>query len=147
MDFTAYDSRAAATVGSWMHVCHPASGLPMMDGLLPCRVLVRGAEAREVQEIASSRARATAAKNSDVKTFEDLHRGLVDSAMPLIIGFENIHRGDVPATSADAEWFLWLNMMNGRGKKDDATGTCTEMSFAEQVLSHSTARANYLGNA
>ena len=70
-------------------------------------------------------------------TLEDLHADLVKSAVPLISGFENILRGKDPATAADAEWFLNLNILNGQ--KDD-------FSFVVQVFEFASSRANYLGN-
>lgn len=136
MDFNQFDSRALAENGAAMDIMHPVTGEAMLDDGLPCRVIVRGTESRSVQA-AQSAARGARSGKAENVTLDALHKDLVKSAKPLIIGFENVHRGTQAATAADADWFLDLNMINGQEG---------EQSFAEQVLSFATKRANFLGN-
>jgi hypothetical protein len=137
MDFNEFDSRSLAEDGAAMDIMHPVTGEPMMDDGHPCRVFVRGAESRKVQAALSSANKARTNQPTN-QTMGDIHLDLVKNAKRLITGFENVDRGDKPATADDAEWFLDLNMINGQEG---------EKSFAEQVLAFATKRANYLGNA
>lgn len=136
MDFSQFDSRTAAETPRALHLIHPATGEPLFDGKKPCEVLVIGAESREAQA-AIRKAQKAKLKGDDDKSLEDVHAGLVAAARPLIKGFNNVARGDRPATAEDAEWFLNLNIITGRDG---------ERSFVEQVMAFATSRANYLGN-
>ena len=144
MDFTKFDSRAAAEVAGRLHLANPATGeLLYADDKRekPCIVLVRGSESRTVQTAlrAVRNAKMTGTKKAETaQTLEDLHQAMVDGAKPLIVGFENVARGEVAATAADADWFLNLQLINGREG---------EKAFVEQVIEFATDRSNYLGNA
>jgi hypothetical protein len=144
MDFTKFDSRAAAEVAGRLHLAHPATGeLLYADEKRekPCIVLVRGSESRTVQTAlrAVRNAKMSGAKKAETaQTLEDLHQAMVDGAKPLIAGFENVARGEAAATSADVDWFLNLQLINGREG---------EKAFVEQVIEFATDRSNYLGNA
>lgn len=144
MDFTKFDSRAAAEVAGRLHLTHPATGeLLFADKAQekPCIVLVRGSESRSAQAAlrAVRNAKLSGPKKAETgQTLEDVHQAMVDGAKPLIVGFENVARGEAAATAADAEWFLNLQLINGREG---------EKTFVEQVIEFATDRANYLGNA
>ena len=140
MDFTSFDSRAAAEKGRDLHLAHPATGEPIFDGDNPCIVVIRGTESREAQaQLAKLRKiKVSEDEKADEASLEDMHQRLVETAVPLVIGFKNINRGDKPATApADVEWFLNLQLING------VEG---ERSFVEQVVNYATKRSNFLGN-
>lgn len=133
MDFNQFDSVSVANSGTWMHVTHPVTGEPMFDGDKPCRVLVLGAEGDVVQAISKE---ARARMKGDNKE-QDPQVVLLNEAKRLVAGFENISRGDAPATAPDdVEWFLRLNKAIGGNKP----------SFVEQVRNHSLKRNLDLGN-
>jgi hypothetical protein len=140
MDFTAFDSRAAAEQGRELHLQHPATAEPIFDGDKPCIVIIRGTESREAQAALAKIRKMKVAedKEADEASLEDMHGRLVETAMPLVIGFKNINRGDKPAKAPDdVEWFLNLQLING------IEG---ERSFVEQVVNYATKRSNFLGN-
>ncbi|MEH6775537.1 MAG: hypothetical protein V7668_16555 [Cereibacter changlensis] len=143
MDFTRFDSRAAAETPRALHLRHPASGEPLYadaERKKPCRVLVVGTESRAAQaELhALHKARMTEAKPGEAgASLEEVQAGLVRSARPLIRGFENVSRGERPASLEDVDWFLNLNLINGREG---------EAAFVEQVMGFATSRASFLGN-
>jgi hypothetical protein len=140
MDFTAFDSRAAAEQGRELHLQHPATAEPIFDGEKPCIVIIRGTESREAQAALAKIRKMKVAddKEADEASLEDMHGRLVETAIPLVIGFKNIQRGDKPAKAPeDVEWFLNLQLING------IEG---ERSFVEQVVSYATKRSNFLGN-
>lgn len=149
MDFSQFDSRAAADEGRPLHLKHPVTGKPLYDNAdatapndKPCRVWVTGSEGREAQKVLREILRSDL-KDDDsddaMKSMEDQHGRLVRLTGPLITKFENVNRGDAPAAAPDdSEWFLNLQLTNGR---------TDEKSFAEQVAEFSTGRGNYLGNS
>ncbi|MGB0854239.1 MAG: hypothetical protein ACPGSI_13180 [Pikeienuella sp.] len=169
MDFNKFDSRAQAENGTPMHILDPWSGEPMMDDDKPCRVIVRGTASKSMQN--KMRAKAKAAlmsrkakkKNGDeddeeARVMEDIHLQLCEGAAPFIVGFENVHNGDRPATADDAEWFLDMNFPEMDTKKDENGETVLdkdgnpvfEMSnnpFSKQVGDFAGKQANRLGNA
>lgn len=135
MDFNAFDSRSTANEGRPLHLKHPVTGEPMFDGDAPCRVIVLGTEGRVAQD--AFREAAKLPKLPDNAAQEDYHSRLCVTARKIIVGFENIDRGDRAATVADADWFLGLNISNplrGPGR-----------SFVEQVLSFAGDRGEFLG--
>ena len=130
MDFGQFDSRAAGDKGAWMHVTNPFDGDPMHDDGKPCRVKVLGIEGEVGQGL-----------------FDDVRKGMKGQAddkgriiretIPLVVGFENIDRGDKPAIApGDVEWFLSLQHVVGGDHP----------SFVEQVRAFAIKRANFLGN-
>lgn len=142
MDFSNLDSRTGGENGAPLHILHPITGKPMMDGDKPCIVHVTGAEAPSFQAAAKelNAAQMKAEDTDDQKTLEDLHHEIVGRAKHLITGFENIENGGEPATP---EWFLNLQMIDFRAAQKGKV----DLSFASQVLAFANDRANYLGNA
>lgn len=142
MDFSTFDSRAAAELGRELHIKHPATGEPIYDGDKPCVVIVRGTESRKAQAALSKVRKAKMdgeEENLSAATIEDMHAKLVETAKPLVVGFKNINRGDEPAKAPkDVDWFLNLQLING------IEG---EQSFVEQIVAFATKRSNFLGNA
>lgn len=150
MDFTSFDSRSVADEGRPLHLRHPATGDLLWDDdgphqgddgaelprERPCLVYVLGTEGRTAQE--AFREAAKLPKLADDAAMEDYHARLCITARKLIVGFENVDRGERAATAQDADWFLALNVSNpvARGKG---------RSFAEQVLAFSGDRNAYLG--
>lgn len=145
MDFAQFDSRSAAEKPGRVHLLHPVTGAELYadaEQTKPCIVLVRGTESRTAQKAlrAAQQERMKAKPKKDVQMLEDLHAQMVDSAVPLIAGFENVSRGEAALTLAedDLRWFLNLQMVNGQEG---------EKSFVEQVLAFASRRDSYLGNA
>lgn len=142
MDFTKFDSRAAASKAQDLHLSHPVTGDLLYDDndeAKPCIVSVLGTESPAAQKAMADVARAKVkGEKPGEKTLEEIHKALADSARTLIVGFKNVMRGDKPATVADADWFLNLQLINGQPG---------EKSFVEQVTDFATKRANFLGNA
>lgn len=140
MDFSQFDSVAASNRGAWMHVNSPITGKPIYaddDKTKPCRVLVYGAEG-DIGQRLFAEARADL-RNPGEKGEDDgdVFERIIARTKPLIGGFENIHRGDKPASVPDdVEWFLRLQRVVGGDKP----------SFAEQVQAFSLRRANIMGN-
>ncbi len=151
MDFTQFDSRAAAAKGQPLHLVHPSTGEPLYcknpDGTndlsRPCRVFCVGSESRAAQAALTEVQRAKmksergSAKTVANRTLEELHTEMTAAALVVVTGFENVYRGDTLATKEDAEWFFGLQLLNGQAD---------EKSFVEQVTAFSTKRANFLGN-
>ena len=146
MDFSKFDSRAAASTGRDLHLVHPVTGELLYNDKArkePCMVTLIGTESPAAQaamrEINRAKVKADKGKKDDgEQTLEDLHKLLVETTRPLIMGFKNVLRGDVQATLDDVDWFLNLQLINGQ------TG---ELSFVEQIAGFATKRANFLGNA
>lgn len=140
MDFGQFDSRAASEKPRALHLKHPGTGKPLYDGKKPCRVLVLGIEGATGQNaiLESQRARmATERKAGEPVPVSEIHEGIVNEIAPLIVGFENISRGDEPAKAPnDVAWFLNLQIVNG---------SRLQLSFAEQVRAFATDRAAILG--
>lgn len=148
MDFAKFDSRAASEVPSVLHLRHPATGRLLYDQdkagkddeTKPCRVLVLGIEGETGQRavLESQRARLKEdRKEGEVLALASLHDKIVKEMAPLIVGFENVNRGDAPAKAPDdVEWFLRLQLINGNR---------AQPSFAEQVHAFATDRAKALG--
>jgi hypothetical protein len=166
MDFNNYNSRAAAETGQPMQIMDPWTGAPIMDGDKPCRVIVRGTASKSMQaklrakQKAAMMAKKAKGKDDDdeARVMEDIHNQLCEAAAPFIVGFENVTKGDKPATAEDAEWFLDLTFPE-MGLKLDADGNTIldkdgaptfEMSnnpFAKQISEFASKQANRLGNA
>jgi hypothetical protein len=149
MDFSQFDSRAASEKPRALHLKHPGTGKPLFDTdengkpdkSKPCQVLVLGIEGETGQRaiLESQRARMKEKREEgEPVPMSELHKNLVRDFGPLIVGFENISRGDKPAKAPDdVEWFLSLQFINGqRG----------QMTFVEQVKAFASDRAAILGN-
>jgi hypothetical protein len=150
MDFSQFDSRAASDKPRALHLKHPGTGKPIFDideeGApdldKPCKVLVLGIEGEAGQKaiLASQRARVSEKRDPDNPlTVSEIHRNIVNEISPLIVGFENISRGDRPAkVPDDVEWFLNLQVI---------TGQRGQLTFAEQIRAFASDRAAILGNS
>ena len=147
MDFTKFDSRAAASIARDLHLVHPVTGKLLYDdgdNNKPCIVSLIGTESPQAQRAMASISRdklkteKAKADGAEISELEALHKSLSENAKTLIVGFKNVDRGDRPATPDDADWFFALNMINGQPG---------EKSFVEQVTDFATKRANFLGNA
>ena len=143
MDFEQFDSRKASETPRALHLKHPGTGKLLYDDekqKKPCRVLVLGIEGETGQSaiLESQRARLKdERKPGEPVAVAAVHDQIVKEIAPLIVGFENVNRGDKPAAApADVEWFLNLQIVNGNR---------AQLSFAEQVRAFATDRAAILG--
>lgn len=141
MDFSQFDSRAASEKPRPLHLKHPGTGKLLFDDGKPCRVLVLGIEGTTGQSaiLESQRARMKDDRTTgEPVSVSTVHDQIVKEIAPLIVGFENVNRGERPAAAPDdVEWFLTLQIISGqRG----------QLSFAEQVRNFATDRAAILGN-
>jgi hypothetical protein len=135
----------------------------MMDGGKPCCVIVRGTASKTMQAKMRLRQRKAVTNKSkksdgDFQIMEDIHNHLCEGAASFIVGFENVSKGDTPATAADAEWFLDLTFPE-MGLKEDADGLPVldasgspefEMKnnpFAKQVGEYAGKQVNHMGNS
>lgn len=168
MKFDNFDMRGAAETGQWLTLKQPnvPDGDPITSGKdRPCRVLVRGVASRTVQDQmrARQKARMTAMKGKkaedEARVMEDIHDDMVEAALPLIVGFENIERGDKPLTAGadDVRWFLDLTfpvMGAKRDEKDDIVLSdkgdpvfeFKNNPFAKQVSEFAAEQMGALGN-
>lgn len=145
MDFSQFDSATKAEDGAKMHLKHPATGDLLYDNpkgatiknSKPCLVHVKGAEAKSVRDSVRAAQKARAKEGEKSAEMDDMQELVNESAKRLIVGFENIHRGEKVATLKDVDWFLELNSL---------TGSAGEKSFAEQINEFASSRANFLGN-
>ena len=149
MDFTALDSRTASETPRPLHIKHQATGEAICDGEKPCIVLVLGSASRSVQAAIKDQAR-TDMKNAktaqdEARALEDLQAAMIVAASRLIVGFENISRGDKPATKDDAKWFLDLNFVSMAHQMRKTDDEWTKPSFAQQVLDFAAEDAGFLG--
>ncbi|MBY5976730.1 hypothetical protein KUV39_08730 [Phaeobacter italicus] len=150
MDFNKFDSVSAAEKGAAMHIKDPTTLEPLFteDGK-PCEIILLGSEAPSVRAAyrEAEKARLNAEKaegtsdaegdDAEFLSMDDFHEKTVELLLPRVVGFNNVFKGDKPATKKDAPWFFGLNRMNGqKGEK----------SFAEQASDFSAKRASYLGN-
>lgn len=150
MDFTAFNSRAAAEAGAAMTILHPVEGTPIMHGDEPCAVIVRGTESPSAQKALAALRKARMAEKQpagedapakDDDSMAELHESLVEAAVPLVLGFKHVSLGDRELTAADAREFLNLNMVLLDMGED---GKPRALSFVEQVLSFAGQRASFL---
>ena len=146
MDFNKFDSVSAAEKGAAMQIKDPATLKPLFteDGK-PCEVILLGAESPTVRaairELQKARAGAPEGNEDPEKEnipYDVVHERLVEGLLPRVAGFNNVFKGDKPATKRDAAWFFNLNRYNGQEG---------EKSFAEQAVEFSNKRSSYLGNA
>lgn len=144
MDFNQFDSRKASEKPRALHLKHPGTGKLLYDDndkSKPCQVMVLGIEGSTGQSsiLESQRARMKEERTAgDPVSVEAIHESLVKDFAPLIVGFENISRGDKPATAPDdVSWFLNLQVVSGNR---------AQKSFVEQVRDFATDRAAILGN-
>jgi hypothetical protein len=135
MDFSIFDSVAAGNNGAWLHLNSPINGEPIWaddEKTKPCRVKVLGIEGDVGQSIIDRQRKAM----KEGKLEADFEASVKETAV-LVTDFENINRGDRPASAPDdVEWFFRLQRVVGGDKP----------SFLEQVRNFSLKRANQMGN-
>lgn len=150
MDFSQFDQRGRDEIGTPHQILHPDTKEPVVDPDtgLPCMVLVRGPTAPSVvrAEVARSRSGMFTPEAAKDMTLPEAHDRAVEVALPFIAGFQNVNRGDQPATEADAAWFLGMNMPR-IGTGDDGALAILNKPFAQQVLDIVSAQRAALGNA
>lgn len=149
MDFSRFDQRGRDEAGVPFPILHPESGEPVVDpdSGLPCMVLVRGPTAPSVTKAEAARFRAgvLTAEDAAQKSLAEIHDYSVEVALPYIAGFENVNRGDRPATEADAAWFLSLNFP--RIEKVGEEYRIANKTFAKQINDRIAEAREQLGNA
>ncbi len=149
MDFSKFDQRGRDEAGIPFPILHPETGQPIVDpdSGKTCMVLVRGPTAPSVTKAEAARFRAgvMTAEDAAKKTLAEVHDYTVEVALPFIAGFENVNRGDEPATEADAAWFLSLNFP--RIEKDGDGWKIANKTFAQQIADRVTEAREQLGNA
>lgn len=150
MDFSQFDQRGRDEAGTPHPILHPDTHQPIVDPDTgkPCMVLVRGPTAPSVvkAEVARSRSGMFTAETAEHLTLAEAHDKAVEVALPFIAGFENVNRGDKPATEADAAWFLGMNMPR-IGPGEDGTLSILNKTFAQQILDIVQENRAKLGNA
>ncbi len=150
MDFSKFDVRGKAETGKAFPILHPETFEPVVEDGKTAMFIVRGSSAPSVQkaqQAAMAKALQEAEKEEDKTfTFENLHQSTIKSAIPLLVGFENVELNGVPVTMENAEQFL--NLVFPRVIKDLETGTLkvANKTFAIQVLERSGELDALLGN-
>lgn len=149
MDFSQFDQRGRDEAGVPFPILHPETGEPVVDpdSGQACMVLVRGPTAPSVTKAEAARLRSgvLTAEDAAQKTLSEIHDYTVEVALPFIAGFQNVNRGDQPATEADAAWFLSLNFP--RLEKDGDTYRIANKTFAQQIVDRIVEAREQLGNA
>lgn len=139
MDFTQYDSRAAAENGAWLHMRNPATGELLYDDGKPCMVKVQGSESRKV--IKAMGAALKVRKPTVLADIEDNVAQNMADVRAQVMAFDNIDRGSKPAVVPDdVDWFLGLGIPVGM------PAAASQFSFAEQIAEFARDRTSYLGN-
>ena len=150
MDFSQFDQRGRDEAGTPHPILHPDTGVAIVDPDTgnPCMVIVRGPTAATVVAAENARARSGMFDPGwqDHKTIAEMHDVAVQVALPFIAGFENVMRGDRPATEADAAWFLGMNMPKLKIEAD-GSGSMANRPFAEQICDIVNVLKAELGNA
>lgn len=150
MDFSQFDERGRDEAGTPHPILHPDTGAPIIDPETgaPCMVLVRGITAPSVvaAEVARSRSGMFTPEAAKQLTLPEAHDKAVEVALPFIAGFQNVNRGDRPATEEDAAWFLSMNMPR-LGTGPDGEITIANKTFAQQILDIVQQQRATLGNA
>lgn len=141
MDFSNLDARGGAEVSSRMTIRHPITGKPITHDGKPCYVLVKGAHARSVQQVAQEAARAQMLRDMEAgeEEKETFHESMIRFGLLVVEGFENVVFDGKPATKDDARRFLDL-FMSVPGERDPG-------SFAQQVVTFANEVANFLPKA
>lgn len=154
MDFAKFDARGKAETGKAFPILHPETLLPLVEGDKTAMFIVRGNASPSVQE-AQRRLLAETLKNAEKEdaddvsktfTFENLHQATIKSALPLLVGFENVELNGVTVTLENAEQFL--NLVFPRVIKDPETGAfkVANKTFAAQILERCQELDELLGN-
>lgn len=111
MDFRKFDNRGPAEDGVRVPLMDPVSGEPIESEKGPACVIVRGVASRTVQAEMRKRALARSkAPQTKLDVMEEAHADLIEAALPLVVGFENVERNGVSLTGdgTDVRWFLDL---------------------------------------
>lgn len=153
MDFKKFDTREAAEVGSRLVLVDPETLKPIVgDDGREAIVIVRGTASRIVQADIRRRNLAQMAEDDRLReegkrrpeqSVEDVHEDLIATAIPHVIGFENVERDGVPLkpTPADIRWlfdltFPMMERVAGKWKM-------ANQPFAVQVAEHAGKQANF----
>lgn len=148
MDFEKFDVRGKAEAGQAFPILHPEHGTPLVEDGKEARFIVRGNASPSVQ--AANREalkRALESAEEDVNhDFEWFHNKTIDTAMQLLVGFENTELRGKPVTMDNAREFL--NLVFPRVVKDDVTGALkiANKTFAMQVIKRAEELDELLGN-
>jgi hypothetical protein len=148
MDFAKFDMRGKAEEGRAFPILHPETLEPLSEGGKEARFIIRGSASASVQE-AQRALLAQAAKgeqSEETPTFGWLHDSTMKSAIPLIIGFENVEVDGKALSVEDVPAFL--NLVFPRVVKDPESGKfkIANKTFAMQALERSAELDALLGN-
>lgn len=124
MDFTTLNTKIGAEAGAFLHLEHPATGLPLYDDTgTAIGVMVRGTESKTVQD------RLKGLQKAQVKgaTAEDTGLDFVSS---LIISFVGVEKAGRPLQPVDADLKFFFGLSD---------------SFVEQVIEFAKDRSNFFG--
>ena len=78
MDFSKFDSRAQAEIGTPMQILDVWTNEPMMDGDKPCRVIVRGTASKTMQAKMRAKQKAAMMSKKDKGDKDDVARVMED---------------------------------------------------------------------
>lgn len=151
MDFSKFDARSDHEAGARMTILHPITGEPIADGKgKTSAVIVRGIASPTVQADIRRRhkEKLSAEQEANLKaleqTLEDVHEDSIATALPMVIGFENVERDGraLKGTSEDIRWFLNLTFPI---METDAKGKWQMVNrpFAVQIAEFSGKQANF----
>lgn len=147
MDFAKFDQRGAAEKGAVFPILHPETGKEITGDNGAAEFILRGTASRTVQAILREKQiELMDGDETDVVVMEDVHKGLVDAAMPFILGFSNVERDGKPLTVSedDVRWFLDLTFpvmsVDEEGKPVMANNP-----FAKQVIDNVSKHEKFLG--
>lgn len=148
MDFSTFDNRGPAETGTRVPLVNPVTGEGIGPEDAPSCVIVRGVASRTVQAEMRKKALARAKSNAPaLDVMEDVHQSLIDAALPLVVGFENVERNGAPLTASveDIRWFLDLTfpMM----EKDGQQWKMVNRPFAAQIAEAAGDQDRFLPNA
>lgn len=148
MDLKQFDQRGAAEKGSAFILLDPDTNEPIVDDSGAAEIILRGAASKSVQE----RLRQTQIElmNSDedqAVVMEDVHQGMIDAALPFVIGFNNVEIGGVTLTGSEEDVRRFLDMTFPRmGVDEDGNPKLMNNPFAKQVIDNASNYSAFLGN-
>ncbi len=125
MDFSKLNTKEGAEQGAFLHLMHPATGLPLQDESgTPIGLMVRGTESKTVQD------RLRGLQKAQVKGAAAEETGL-DFVCSLVISFVGVEQEGRPLQPVDKDlrWFFSLSD-----------------SFVEQVIEFAKDRSNFFGH-
>lgn len=111
MDFSKFDNRGPAEDGVQVPLVDPITGEPIKGENGPACAIVRGVASRTVQAEMRKRALARSkVTQPKLDLMEEVHADLIESSLPLVVGFVNVERNGEPLTGSaeDIRWLLDL---------------------------------------